>query len=368
MSNKFWGGVVAFGLFLITFCFAAGLQAGGMMLVAGLYLLLSGLVYGMPSAWQATFSAWIARNPWLFASGVLLGTCVFAYTVWAFSGSQLAVWVGRLTLIAGAFCFIKHGCVRRNWCTDFKAWWQREGHDMVVNAWRKIWSARIHLRNGVRGGARVVGPFIASNILPITAVVAGLIAWEQYNDAKSLADHSWKFWLPAGIATVAFFAWSKFGRGVVVGFIRLCAGKIAHEAGEVWERFQKEVPAVWKGILFAIVGILLLIASSLIHGKLIRGQGWLHRELEVRMSHQNWSGILFILGVAAFSAVMVFIIGPDLFGHKTKKDAKKKPSKEEEKAEKRREADLEKLIRKYKGDEGVAAYRKAKKAGEKFSW
>ena len=368
MSNKFYWGQGLYGLFLVGLCFAAGLHWSTAAIVTSIYLIFVVLpIYAMSPAWQAMFSAWIARNPWLFASGVLLGTCAFAYTVWGMSGSQLAVWIGRITFAASAFCFIKHGCVRRNWCTDVKAWWGADAVPAIKKMWGFRRDIRIVLRRKVwpmlASTARAMRPWVEGNFWLLLGIGFAWGASETYKGNVNWQYQSRLFWGLAGASFVSFLVYSVFLRRYVGKFLGWALGLPGDGLSYVWKEFQEKTAGHWKAITYGVAAVGLVLTSSFVMEIFQRNSGWFFKLIHLNMmkfDRITWSGTFMIAGIFALAVLILLGSGPYMAGKD--KAEKKKPTKEEERIQKKKDRAIEKALRDEAGEKAVIAFRKAKKA------
>lgn len=316
---------------------------------------------------------WSAGNQWLSAATISMFIATYALAFWSIDIPFMG-WLAVIAFLVAVICFLRHKCLspQHDWCNRFNRWWHTTGWPAVKKSFGVGFSAlRIFLRRGLMpmivGAFTAMSPWMKKNFWLVVSICFGWVAYAVYQESHGWKQSPW-FWGTTMVSVIAFLVWSPFTAKLLAKLTDWFVDVFLAGVKSVWANFMDKTSGWGKFWVGAIAALGIAVVSSLVQEIYERNTGWVFvRVFKMNMFEYgriSWSGTLLIASIFFGGVIILMLILP--FGEKSKKKDPKK-TKEDEKAEKKREADLIKLIRKYRGDEGVAAYKKDKKAGKKFS-
>lgn len=330
------------------------------------------LAFVMFSAFEVFPAGWAKRSPWLAGAVISLGTASLFLAMACAGKMTVFLWIAGIALTIAIFCLIKHFCFVKHWCRSFGTWWRTIGWPETKMGFKAIWTwMHVLIRRTVMpmivGVFKAMGPTVKKNFFLLLSFGFGCWSYNRYQESAGWGQSVW-FWSTAVASFIFFLIWSPFTAKKLAKLTDWLVEVFLAGIKLVWTNFMDKASGKSKALVGGIAAAGAAISSSLIQEVYERNTGWLFHLLHINtweFGRISWSGALMVSGGFLVGIIILMLILP--FGEKSKKkDAAK--TKEAEKSAKQQEADLIKLIRKHRGEEGVAAYKKDKKAGKKFSW
>lgn len=359
MKNLFWK--IGFWITLTGGAFALSQYMVGGWEGFGLFICM--MAGSLISFWGSNKPSgyWSAGNQWLGSATSSMFIATLSMGWWCVNIPFMG-WLAAIALVIAIIYFLRHKCLRHNWCNDFNAWWHAEAWPALKKAFGLSMTAIKAGGAGLWTWSSGPGMSGLNSSLPVIKEILefslkkllgpALIVYSAYR-VYGPKWFSWALWLLI-LITLLTVLWKDFRdmEGKVVAAVAKAGWK---QLVDTWKGAHGVAKTIWSGVAIfwtAWVGYLLHYYWDR-HSSLVGFWRFLVRE-----------GYIYIIGGILLGLIIAFF----LINKEYVKPGEKKPTKEEEKAAKQQESDLIKLIRKHRGEVGVAAYKKDKRAGKKFSW